>query len=38
MGTSPEAYVDTPALIAFADRSDSYHPLSDVSFRSRPRW
>ena len=27
MATRIEAYVDTSALIAFADRSDSYHPL-----------
>ena len=27
MATRTEAYVDTSALIAFADRSDSYHPL-----------
>jgi predicted nucleic acid-binding protein len=27
MAKSPEAYVDTSALIAFADRSDTYHPL-----------
>ena len=27
MATKTEAYVDTSALIAFLDRSDSYHPL-----------
>jgi predicted nucleic acid-binding protein len=27
MGAKTEAYVDTSALIAFLDRSDSYHPL-----------
>jgi len=27
MATKTEAYVDTSALIAFADQSDSYHPL-----------
>lgn len=27
MDTRPEAYVDTSALIAFADRSDSYDDL-----------
>lgn len=27
MAKSPEAYVDTSALIAFADRSDTHHPL-----------
>jgi len=27
MARSPDAYVDTSALIAFADRSDSHHAL-----------
>ncbi len=27
MATKAEAYVDTSALIAFADRSDTHHPL-----------
>ena len=27
MAKRPEAYVDTSALIAFVDRSDSHHPL-----------
>jgi predicted nucleic acid-binding protein len=27
MATRSEAYVDTSAFIAFADRSDTYHPL-----------
>jgi predicted nucleic acid-binding protein len=27
MARRPEAYVDTSVLIAFTDRSDSYHPL-----------
>ncbi|QEG37319.1 type II toxin-antitoxin system VapC family toxin [Bythopirellula goksoeyrii] len=35
MGTNPRAYVDTSALIAFTDRSDSYHPLFSQLF-SRP--
>lgn len=35
MATSPKAYVDTSALIAFADRSDSYHSLFKRLF-SRP--
>ena len=32
-----EAYVDTSALIAFADRSDSFHPLFRRLFASPPR-
>ena len=35
MATSPKAYVDTSALIAFVDRSDSYHSLFKQLF-SRP--
>jgi predicted nucleic acid-binding protein len=31
-----EAYVDTSALIAFADRSDSYHPLFRRLFSDPP--
>jgi hypothetical protein len=34
---SPEAYVDTSALIAFADRSDTYHPLFRRPFADPPR-
>ena len=37
MATSAEAYVDTSALIAFADRSDSYHPLFQKLFADPPR-
>ena len=36
MATKTEAYVDTPALIAFLDRSDSYHPLFRRLFSSPP--
>lgn len=36
MATSPEAYVDTSALIAFADRSDSHHPLFRRLFADPP--
>ena len=36
MGTSTEAYVDTSALIAFADRSDTYHPLFRRLFADPP--
>jgi predicted nucleic acid-binding protein len=32
-----EAYVDTSALIAFADRSDTYHPLFRRLFANPPR-
>ena len=32
-----EAYVDTSAFIAFADRSDSYHPLFRRLFADPPR-
>lgn len=37
MATNTEAYVDTSALIAFLDRSDSYHPLFRRLFSSPPR-
>lgn len=36
MPRSPEAYVDTSALIAFADRSDSHHPLFRRLFSDPP--
>lgn len=36
MATRPEAYVDTSALIAFADRSDSHHPLFRRLFADPP--
>ena len=36
MATRTEAYVDTSALIAFADRSDSYHPLFRRLFSAPP--
>jgi len=36
MATRTEAYVDTSALIAFADRSDSYHLLFRRLFASPP--
>jgi predicted nucleic acid-binding protein len=37
MAISPETYVDTSALIAFADRSDTYHPLFRRLFADPPR-
>jgi len=37
MAIRTEAYVDTSALIAFADRSDTYHPLFRRLFSSPPR-
>jgi predicted nucleic acid-binding protein len=37
MATRADAYVDTSALIAFADRSDSHHPLFKRLFASPPR-
>lgn len=37
MAARTEAYVDTSALIAFADRSDTYHPLFRRLFSSPPR-
>lgn len=36
MATKTEAYVDTSALIAFADRSDSYHHLFRRAFAQPP--
>ncbi|HMD87371.1 MAG TPA: type II toxin-antitoxin system VapC family toxin [Terriglobia bacterium] len=36
MATKTEAYVDTSALIAFLDRSDSCHPLFRLLFSSPP--
>ncbi|HYL04742.1 MAG TPA: PIN domain-containing protein [Thermoanaerobaculia bacterium] len=36
MAKRTEAYVDTSALIAFADRSDSYHPLFRRLFAEPP--
>ena len=36
MAPKTEAYVDTSALIAFLDRSDSYHPLFCRLFSSPP--
>jgi predicted nucleic acid-binding protein len=36
MATKTEAYLDTSALIAFLDRSDSYHPLFRRLFSSPP--
>lgn len=37
MATRTEAYVDTSALIAFADRSDSHHDLFRRLFSNPPR-
>ena len=37
MARNPDAYVDTSALIAFADRSDSYHALFVRLFADPPR-
>ena len=37
MPQSPEAYVDTSALIAFADRSDTWHALFRRLFSDPPR-
>jgi predicted nucleic acid-binding protein len=36
MARKTEAYVDTSALIAFLDRSDSYHPLFRRLFSEPP--
>ena len=36
MARSAEAYVDTSALIAFADRSDSFHDLFRRAFSNPP--
>lgn len=37
MGPRTDAYVDTSALIAFADRSDTHHPLFRRLFSDPPR-
>ncbi len=37
MGTRIDGYVDTSALIAFVDRSDSYHPLFRRLFADPPK-
>ena len=37
MAPKIESYVDTSALIAFLDRSDSYHPLFRRLFSSPPQ-
>ncbi len=37
MAKSPEAYVDTSALIALVDRSDTYHPLFRQLFATPPK-
>ena len=37
MARKVDAYVDTSALIAFADRSDSHHPLFKGLFAAPPR-
>lgn len=37
MAQSPDAYVDTSALIAFLDRSDTYHSLFKRLFAAPPR-
>ncbi len=37
MARRTEAYVDTSALIAFADRSDTYHALFRRLFADPPR-
>lgn len=37
MATRAEAYVDTSAFIAFADRSDTHHPLFRRLFSQPPR-
>ena len=37
MAKSPEAYVDTSALIALLDRSDTYHPLFRQLFSAPPK-
>ena len=36
MGKKAKAYVDTSALIAFADRSETYHPLFRRLFAEPP--
>ncbi|MSQ72256.1 MAG: PIN domain-containing protein [Betaproteobacteria bacterium] len=37
MAKSPEVYVDTSALIALLDRSDTYHPLFRQLFAAPPK-
>jgi len=37
MARKTDAYVDTSALIAFADRSDTYHALFERLFSNPPR-
>lgn len=37
MARNPDAYIDTSALIAFADRSDSYHALFARLFADPPK-
>jgi predicted nucleic acid-binding protein len=37
MARSRDAYVDTSALIAFVDRSDTYHPLFRQLFAKPPK-
>lgn len=37
MAKSPDAYVDTSALIAFVDRSDTHHPLFRRLFAQPPK-
>ena len=37
MGRKTDAYVDTSALVAFADRSDSHHALFKRLFSDPPR-
>lgn len=37
MATRTEAYVDTSAVIAFVDRSDTYHSLFDRLFGDPPK-
>jgi predicted nucleic acid-binding protein len=37
MARNPEAYADTSALIAFADRSDTYHSLFRRLFSDPPK-
>jgi predicted nucleic acid-binding protein len=37
VATKPEAYVDTSALIALVDRSDSFHPLFRHLFSAPPK-